>query len=79
MFDGSPGGGSVVYNQTKSLVRIWNRLSRLQRNLISLTASVGIFITICYVVLNQENHDKYAQMLTFLVNLIHTYYFVVLL
>jgi len=61
MFDGSPGGGSVVYNQTKSLVRIWNRLSRLQRNLISLTASVGIFITICYVVLNQENHDNVTK------------------
>ena len=37
-----------------NFLQVWNRLSRLQRNLATLATSIGLFLVLCYVMLNKE-------------------------
>jgi len=70
-YDGA-NSGSFVYNQIKSLTRVWNRLSRLQRNLATLAMSISLFLVLCYVVLNKEqtrpSKGKSSDLANFLAN-----------
>jgi len=49
---------SFVFNNWKSLLRLWNGLSRLQRNLLTLVTSLLVFGFVCYVVLNPQTRSR---------------------